>query len=197
MDDEKREKIINSAFKEFSKKGLKKANITNITEEVQISRGVLFHYFGTKQVMYEKLVKYVFKLMKNEITEAIDHEEEDIFKRVKGIILTKGKLGERYPFIYDFISRMIKDDGILIIRQKLLEIFEDVQINIYHKNVDYSLFKDGLNVFQAINIIKWTMQKYDEELVYKRAKLKDNINYMELEFELNEYIDILKKALYK
>ncbi|MDR2572521.1 MAG: TetR/AcrR family transcriptional regulator, partial [Oscillospiraceae bacterium] len=56
MDPEKRDRVINAAMKEF-RKGFKSACTDEIVREAGISKGLLFHYFGTKDGLYDFLLK--------------------------------------------------------------------------------------------------------------------------------------------
>lgn len=47
---EKKERMINSALKEFSVNTFQKASTNTIVEEAGISKGLLFHYFGNKKI---------------------------------------------------------------------------------------------------------------------------------------------------
>ena len=55
VDVEKRDKIINSALKEFSINTFQKASTNTIVEDAGISKGLLFHYFGSKEKLYKYL----------------------------------------------------------------------------------------------------------------------------------------------
>ncbi len=66
---------------------------------------------------------------------------------------------------------------------------------IYSKNIDYSLFKEEIDIEKAINIIRWTLEKYSDEL---RQNLKNlEFDYETIENEIYQYIDILKSCFYK
>lgn len=54
MDKEKRERIIAAALKEFTK-GYATANMDNLAEEAGISKGLIFHYFGSKTWMSQQM----------------------------------------------------------------------------------------------------------------------------------------------
>ncbi len=47
MEEEKRERVIDAALKEFSK-GYMAANTDVIVKAAGISKGLVFHYFGSK-----------------------------------------------------------------------------------------------------------------------------------------------------
>ena len=49
---EKKERILSAGIREFSRNSYKDANTDRITKECQISKGILFHYFGSKKGFY-------------------------------------------------------------------------------------------------------------------------------------------------
>ena len=46
--DEKQDRILNAAIKEFAQKGYDSASTNEIVKEAGISKGLLFHYFKIK-----------------------------------------------------------------------------------------------------------------------------------------------------
>ena len=49
---EKKDKILSAGIREFSQKSYNDAGTDRITEQCQISKGILFHYFGSKKKFY-------------------------------------------------------------------------------------------------------------------------------------------------
>ena len=79
LDPEKRDRIINSAMDEFGRNSYEKALTNTIVKNAGISKGLLFHYFKSKQELYDYLEKFVFQKMMDVILEEIDWNETDIF----------------------------------------------------------------------------------------------------------------------
>ena len=52
LSDDKKELILSSGMKEFSQKPYKEASTDSITKTCGISKGLLFHYFGSKKEFY-------------------------------------------------------------------------------------------------------------------------------------------------
>ena len=52
LPEEKQKKILSAGIREFSLKSYRDANTDQITEQCQISKGILFHYFGSKKKFY-------------------------------------------------------------------------------------------------------------------------------------------------
>jgi AcrR family transcriptional regulator len=51
ISEEKQRTILDAALTEFSERGYHKANTNTICEKAGISKGLLFHYFGSKKAL--------------------------------------------------------------------------------------------------------------------------------------------------
>ena len=197
LDIEKRDNIINSAMKEFSKNSFQKASTNVIVEDAGISKGLLFHYFGTKDNLYKYLEYFCIKVIMEKVVDELDWEQKDIFLRLKEISIIKFEVFQQYPYLADFSLKVFKDKTV----EEIMHINPDFPIELYSQiythNIDYSLFKEDIDVERAINIIQWTLEKYSDEF---RRNIKDStmeFDYKAIEKEIYMYIDMLKVCFYK
>lgn len=197
VDEEKKVNIINSAMKEFSKNTFQKASTNAIVEDAGISKGLLFHYFGTKAKLYEYLEYFTMKVMAENITEKIDWNQQDIFLRIKEISMIKFEIFQDYPYLADFSLTIFQDQTVEEIMHKNPDYPLELYSQIYTKNIDYSLFKEGIDVEKAIHIIQWTLEKYSDEFRRKIIEGSIEFDYKAIEQEIFMYIDILKDCFYK
>lgn len=194
---EKRNNIINSAMKEFSKNSFQNASTNVIAKEAGISKGLLFHYFGTKERLYKFLEFFSIKVVTDEIVNKMDWNQQDIFLRLKEISLIKFKLLEEYPYLTDFSFVVFQDktaDEIMQIEPGFpLELYS----KIYTHNIDFTLFKDNIDQKKAIDIVRWTIEKYGDDFRNRMKTESIEIDYKQIEKEIYSYIDMLKKCFYK
>lgn len=197
LDLEKRNNIINSAMKEFSINTFQKASTNTIVEDAGISKGLLFHYFGTKDKLYKYLEHFSIQVIMESIIDEIDWDQQDIFLRLKEISMIKIKLFEQYPYLADFSLVVFQDKTV----EEIIVINPDFPLELYSKiythNIDYSLFKEDIDVKRALNIIQWTLEKYSDDF---RTSIKDRkmkFDYKAIEKEIYMYIDMLKVCFYK
>src|SRR6056297_2917725 len=197
MDEEKREKIINSALEEFSRNTFEKASTNNIVKKAEISKGLLFHYFNSKQELFEKLEEYVIHLITDTIRKQMDWSCSDLVERFKGISLIKVKLMNQYPYIYDFSIELLKKGSIEELKGRYEEDFADLMVKVYQENIDYTLFKEGIDLQKVVRIIQWTLEKIGEESIEQLKQTGERIDLEGLQKDVEDYLDILKKAFYK
>lgn len=197
IDLEKKDRIINSALKEFAKNGYAKASTNIIVEQANISKGLLFHYFGTKKELYDQLEKFVINLAVNTIEDEIDWDVTDFFERIKQVVMIKGCLTKKYPYIYDFVAILIEEKTLDNLREQTKENSNDLENRVYNENIDFSMFRDDLDLAKTMNIIRWTFEKFGTELMKNQILAGAKISYHEMEQETEEYIELLKRVFYK
>jgi len=198
MDPEKRDRIINSAFKEFSFNSYQKASTNKIVADANISKGLLFHYFSSKQVLHEHLRTFAINLVVNKINTEIDWENGDFFERIKKIVAIKMEVTHQYPHIYDFIINFYKEKTIDEIKEMSSKEFSpDLLQKVYADNIDYSLFNKDIDIKKAMSIINWTLEKFGEEFLKTKAASNKPFDLAKIEEDMNGYIEILKRTFYK
>ncbi len=202
LDSEKKDRIINSAIEEFSLYPFEKASTNNIVKNAGISKGLLFHYFNSKQDLYEKLIGFVINKLYNEISSKISWEEQDLLERIKKLVIAKMKISEKYPNMFDFIVKVFSHkkamnvDDVYELYGKYGINFETMLNDIYTKNVDYSLFQNPDEIQKDINIVQWTLEKYSEQMLSTISE-ENTLNFDKIVAGLDEYLDILKRTIYK
>ncbi len=67
-----------------------------------------------------------------------------------------------------------------------------------YKNIDYSLFKEGIDIGKAMEIIAWTTEGFamKEQVKLKHSRDLER-DYNEILAGFDPYLDILKKSFYK
>ena len=167
MDPEKRERIINASMREFCK-GYKNASTDVIVREAGISKGLLFHYFGTKEGLYEFIIQYSFDILGKEYFGLINVEQRDLLERLWQTTLLKMDLSYKHPDIFELMAKVYAQyrdgdgtaDGVTARIKSMQDGFGDEVLKNVFKNIDTSLFKDGIDIEKAVNIIKWTLFGY-------------------------------------
>lgn len=196
---EKQKQIINAAIKEFVRNGFEKASTNEIVKRANISKGSLFNYFNSKQDLYLYLIEYSSKAIVN-LNEEIDLSETDLFKRIERVALQKFYVQQKYPQAFEFLASTKQEESVEvkdIIKQRLNPIYNQA-INKLYKDIDYSKFREGVDIEKAIEILNWTMFGVGEKGLKELFTFDDigrfGEKYLE---EWNVYAELLKYSFYK
>lgn len=196
---EKQKQIINAAIKEFVRNGFEKASTNEIVKRANISKGSLFNYFNSKKDLYLYLIEYSSKAIVN-INEEIDLSETDLFKRIERVALQKFYVQQKYPQAFEFLASTKQEESVEvkdIIKQRLNPIYNQA-INKLYKDIDYSKFREGVDIEKAIEILNWTMFGVGEKGLKELFTFDDigrfGEKYLE---EWNVYAELLKYSFYK
>jgi len=201
LEPEKQERILNAAMAEFLN-GYKKASTDNIVREAGISKGILFHYFGTKENLYNFLVDYAVETVQKEYLDLINTHQPDILDSIWQLSLLKGELSQRYPTMFEFLTRVYIDDKDCPAKVHLQRFYaiQAKMMQDIHAHCDKSLFKDDISPEKAIEIITWAVTGFSQSKVNMAGT--DNLgaviaNYEEFLNEFKAYLEILRKCFYK
>ncbi|WP_143745356.1 TetR/AcrR family transcriptional regulator [Marinococcus halophilus] len=196
---EKQELIVNASIKEFVNSGFEKASTNQMVKDAKISKGSLFNYFNNKKDLYVYLIEYSVQIIEN-FYEQIDWNETDLFKRIENIGLQKLYIQKKFPHVFDFLSSIIQEESAEvkdIIKHKIDPIREQGIERIY-KNIDYSKFREDIDIEKAIEILNWTMFGFAEKCLHQISTFEDIDEFGEYYLkEWNRYTKILKDSFYK
>lgn len=107
LSQEKKDKIMQAAKKEFSRVPLEETSIKNIVEEAGIARGSFYQYFQSK----EDLLKYIF-------CERMENLEKVLEKNLEK---TKGNIFEFFITMYDYMVDQVLSEQDSNFHRKIFE----------------------------------------------------------------------------
>ena len=161
---DKQDAIINAALKTFALKGYKDASTDVIVKEAGISKGLLFHYFTSKQGLYDFICDYSTKYMILEVTRAVKKSEKDLFSLMSQIGQGRVRVMRNYPFMNRFLrSLKLEDDpeALEAIGSSITEL-DRTYANIYDQIDSRSLVQPG-QLSKIIDIIDWVSNGFLEQ----------------------------------
>ncbi|MHC6180110.1 TetR/AcrR family transcriptional regulator [Clostridium sp. JNZ X4-2] len=195
----KRMSILNAAMAEFCN-GYKKASTDAIVKSAGVSKGLLYHYFGSKKDLFLYAYDYAIKTVMEEFYDLINLKERDILKRWKQIALLKMKLMKKHPMIFNFIAHASFPDSESV-RDNILERKNRLTNEVYPKlfyDIDRTLFRQDIDVDTAISVIIYTIEGYSQNETNPDKSTADYFNeYDKYLSGFEPYIRLFKKSFYK
>lgn len=199
LEPEKQERIINAAMKEFAQRGYEKASTNQIVKEAQISKGSLFNYFRSKKDLYLYVIQCCLQIVE-QIEKQIDENETDIFRRIEKLAIKKLQIQRKFPQVFDFLKSIVLEEAAEVkeeIQQTVDEIYAKGFQKLY-QNIDYTKFREEVDVQKAIDILTWTMFGFADKMLQRldtfEAVGEAGEQYLK---EWKDYVQILRSGFYK
>ncbi len=199
LDEEKRNRIIESAMLEF-KKGYRKANTDIMTQNASISKGLLFHYFSNKKGLFFFLIHYSLNKIIPEYEKAA-LQSGDIFSNLLELASIAQRLITKYPLVYSFMiaaffsGRDEFPDDFADFNSPLEVVFQKIGTS-----ADYSLFRDDIDIQKSIDIIIWATKGFSDNLSAQNHgyKIEDyEPYYHKIQEDYEGYLNLMRKIFYK
>ena len=155
---EKQDRIINAAMKVFALCGYDHASTDEMVKEAHISKGLLFHYFGSKQGLYVFLYDYCVRFATLEINRNVGREETDYFRLQEQLLDAWADAMRQYPFIRLFLmgaeTEEAKDvaEEISAKRKTFAQLLREVE-----NRADAAAFREGVDVKRITAIVRYTI----------------------------------------
>ena len=198
LEPEKKRRVLNAALEEFSDKGYKQTATDDIVSRADISKGALFHYFGSKQKLYVYLIEFVLDTYLRDIYPKIDLAEPDLFKRLRQATRAKLEVSVIYPALATFWERAkgdIAKVGNPQIQEKVkkaAKLAED-----FLADIDPCGFKEGLEFSRMIKVMLWTFDSFSKEVIKSSKTSEEAPDWEKIYAEADEYLNFFQKLFYK
>lgn len=189
---EKQDRIINAALKIFAAWGYKRASTDEIVKEAGISKGLLFHYFISKQGLYTFIYEYSAQYMELEYTRSVSAQERDFFVLQKQLEQAKLQVMRNYPYMNQFLNSAFLEEDQEIVSEvaENMDRYSACLKEIYAR-ADLSLFKPDVNPSQVLKVVLFTVDGLRKEQ-FEAGKNDPDALYE----ETVEVLMMLRKHLY-
>ncbi|MCR3956245.1 MAG: TetR/AcrR family transcriptional regulator [Gudongella sp.] len=194
LPEDKQRTIRNSALKVFGENGYKKASVKDIADEADISKSMVFHYFGTKKDLYLYLVDYCSKVLTGPLTSIQKDLPRDYFERMK--VATEKQMGvlKDEPFFLKFLTSMLSESDPEISEE--LQTYRNYaatfQSSYALDDMDFSKFKEDVDLKVVLRMMVWMAEGFSRNVSLESEEDLDK--YID---QFNEAVELLRFNLYK
>lgn len=184
---EKQDRMINGAIEVFARNGYKHASTDDMVRAVGVSKGLWFHYFGSKEGIYVFVYDYCVKYMLLELSTIVDENERDYFERIRQIAMTKTKVGKSYPYLTIFLEKAAYETEQEPVRKTAgaRQIYEDRMAALY-KSVEIEHIPDKARRERIKRMIDYCISGIIRE------KTREGADSEEVFREISAYIELVR-----
>ncbi|MCR5769739.1 MAG: TetR/AcrR family transcriptional regulator [Butyrivibrio sp.] len=188
---EKQDRILNGALKIFALNGYKNGSTDVIVKEAGISKGLLFHYFGTKQELYRFLHDYSIRFLQLEIRSNVSATETDYFTIWRQILASEESIMDQYPYMIAFLeSAETETDPDTFDPEEERKRSRDVYAAAT-RNADLVHFNPDIDIKAIEDMLHFTRNNVQRKLMFK--DMMDAGIYVQ---QVSHYFDIMAKLTY-
>lgn len=184
MPEDKQTRMINAAYKVFSQNKYKKAPMSEIADEGNISKALLFHYFHNKLELYMYLWKKAIQLTKQAEQEYEVYGTDDFFEMLRRGLRAKCELMKKYPYLALFsmnayyeeepeIKAQIQKSFQAVSDQSVNDILKHIKKPNLRNDLEFTkIYKEILYASDGFLLQKYRLHNFDVDTFYRE--------YMEL-----------------
>ncbi len=194
LPEEKKNKILKAANKEFARVPLEQVSIKNIVEDAEIARGSFYQYFEDKEDLFDYMMDLKIGDIENKLNRLIEKENGNIINICVSLydhLIQVGKLRKNNKFFRKIFENIKTSDNLMFIKK------ENRNIKLAQKLYDlYDKNKEILNV----------RNKEEFRLVVEmlfaitRRRIVASLKYKDLYEARNDYlkeIEFIKNGILK
>lgn len=201
LPEEKRKRITEISLEEFAQNGYDRASTNSIIKKAGISKGILFHYFGSKKNLYLYLFDEVLEYYVQSFFEGGTTESSDLFERLMRRSARKMQLAQEDPVKYQFMLDAFLHTPEEVQREvsDKIQAFTAIQLPLTFKDIDTSLFRRDIDPDKAMGLVALCMEALNARYLQK-LKNGDDWQLSSIEpimQESREYLEMLKYGIYK
>ena len=192
LNKEKQDRMINAALKVFALEGYLHGSTDDIVRDAGISKGLLFHYFGSKLGLYSFLYDYSVRFFMLEVDSEIDRNESDFYTLYSQFVQAQANSMRQYPYLQLFLhsaeTEIDQEAAVAIMERKA--VLHNMYTGIMKKG-DISRFVEGADYEKIGHLLDYMIWGI---LSDKKAEMEVLSNYF-LE-ETMRYIEMMRKLTY-
>ncbi|MBU0528896.1 TetR/AcrR family transcriptional regulator [bacterium] len=196
--DSKQKSIIDASVNEFADNGFKNASVNKIVENAGISKGSLFNYFKSKNLLFDHIYQIALREVKSYLAKVRDESENDDFFTRFGKIINAGiAFINKHPRLARIYFRLLNSDdsphGKEIIQnlhsEAIRYLTQFVEMGI-ERNELRSELNPGTVAFMMESILNRILQVHYLEIFDTKSNISKNDNNW-----IDEIVNTLKTGL--
>lgn len=198
---EKQEAILQSGITEFSNKTFADANTDAVTQRAGISKGLLFHYFGSKKAFYLVCLRAALGRLTAKTPEP---EQNDFFSILFFVMDEKLRLCRDFPAETLLVNMAARDASAEIAREKLdlfahyLSVTTKASQEVLSRAIATLPLKQPENP-KLLDAVSLYVNAINQRFLtaYRETPLAFFENAEQIKLELKEYLSFLLEGIVK
>ncbi|MCH4191898.1 MAG: TetR/AcrR family transcriptional regulator [Butyrivibrio sp.] len=192
---EKQDRMINASLKAFALGGYLHASTDDIVRDAGISKGLLFHYFGSKLGLYSFLYDYSVRFFTLEVDSEIDRNESNLFALYRQFLTARASSMRQYPYMQRFLLSVETERMTEAVQavQERHTVLHNMYTGIMKKG-DISRFIDAADYERIGFMLDYVMERL---LIFGEGTGEGITGADQFLSAAGKYIDMMEKLTYR
>jgi Transcriptional regulator len=196
MEASKEEAILTAAIDEFAEKGFDQASTNHIAKRAGVSKGLIFHYYDSKEKLFEECVNYAIDFsMKKPDYQNLDLSTH-LMEKLKQYCEQELLFCKQYPNLYQLVVTAFTRPPKKL-NGKMSRLFTELELMVpqFFKQVISGLeLKDDVDVDTLMAVLQSHYSYYYAQgMGY--LKMHPNAGINELKPIINQFLDMMTMSL--
>ncbi|MDQ7833933.1 MAG: TetR/AcrR family transcriptional regulator [Humidesulfovibrio sp.] len=123
LDPQKQRRVLDESLREFAERGYNQASINRIVARLDIAKGSLFQYFGSKEGLFKHLFRKAVDEIKAPLRAIRDARGAESFpERLKRVFSASAAFAQAHPFLWSIYRRMLTQEDFPLRATLLTEV---------------------------------------------------------------------------
>ena len=194
---EKQTTILEHAMMEFAKHGYDKASTNTISKAANLSKGLIFHYFGSKETLFRSAIEEALARINKTFQDQFSYQSRDLFERLTELMTYKALVLRNPDPAIAFITTLGLDEN-HDLRTQVRQVQEDFNNEIYQQllhDLDMSGYRDDFTFQEMMTISLMVLEKVGDQILNTKVEPDQLAN--QLEQAMKPWIQTLQRLFKK
>ncbi len=194
LDEEKKQRILEVCYREFSRYNFREASVTRIVDEAGIAKGSMYKYFDDKKDLYHFLIDHAVATKLNFIERNRDQKSGSIWDELWSGIETGARFDFQYPLYAQFLDRVMSpaNDGFDIdTRTAVIDQSHQYVLHFITRAIENGEVRDDVDPELIGRFVNTILTKASQILAEKRSM---SIFEFTSHYNENNFADILSEV---
>ena len=194
---EKQTTILEHAMVEFAKHGYDNASTNTISKAANLSKGLIFHYFGSKEALFRSAIEEALARINKTFQDQFSYQSRDLFERLTELMTYKALVLSNPDPAIAFITTLGLDEN-HDLRTQVRKVQEDFNNELYQQllhDLDMSEYREDFTLQEMMSISLMVLEKVGDQILNTKVEPDQLAN--QLEQAMKPWIQTLQRLFKK
>ena len=181
LPEERQSQILTGAMRAFAEHGFDKCSMADVAEYAGVSKALIFHYFNTKDALYDYVSSYANSLRVQTHQKLSISPSDDLLEAFAKLVKQRIALTQLNPEAYRFLNHAVMFENLPSTDENILGLLK----------TDTSRLRKGYDDPEIVKLLGWITDGFIEEHLKAKSSARKELA------ELDKWLITLRKMLYK